>query len=446
MLEHQVIDAASGLEGFLRDLGGGLVADVRVQGGDDADGMLDHLVAVVGIDGDAVDALGAQGVHRIDEPGLAFEDALGDDGLHDVELELAGLGGEGDGGVVADDLEAHLVRDLGDDGVHLARHDGGTRGHRREVDLVEAAAGTGGHQAEVVADLGELDSQALEGGGVAHVGTGVRGGFHQVGGLLEGVTGEFAHALGAEFREAGDGVEAGADGGSAHVDLLEEDGVALEVRELFREVVGEGVEFLSGGHRDGVLQLGAAHLDDVLEFLTLGPEGGDQVAEGLLHMLVHADERVAEGAGIGVVRGLGAVHVVVRGAVLVLTLLVPHQFQGAVGDHLVGIHVHGGAGAALHHVHGELVVELAVDNLPAGGDDRFADLLREDAEFGIGGRGGHLHVSHRDDVLGIVAHPRGGNLIVVECPLRLDTVVSVGGNLKFSQKVGFDPVLDFAHG
>ncbi len=163
-------------------------------------------------------------------------------------------------------------------------------------------------------------------------------------------------------------------------------------------------------------------------------------------MLVHADESVAEGAGIGVVRGLGAVHVVVRGAVLVFALLVPHQFQGAVGDHLVRIHVHGGAGSALHHVHRELVVELAVHDFPAGGHDRFADFLRKDAELGVGGCGGHLHIGHRDDVLGIVAHPRGGNLIVVEGPLGLDAVVSVGGNLKFSQEVGFDPILDFAHG
>ena len=37
-----------------------------------------------------------------------------------------------------------------------------TRLHRRQVDLVEAAARAGGEQAQVVADLGELDGGALQ--------------------------------------------------------------------------------------------------------------------------------------------------------------------------------------------------------------------------------------------------------------------------------------------
>ena len=57
---------------------------------------------------------------------------------------------------------------------------------------------------------------------------------------------------------------------------------------------------------------------------------------------------------------------VVGGAELVLTLLVAHQFQGAVGNDLVGVHIHRSSGAALHHVHGELVPQLAAHNLLTG--------------------------------------------------------------------------------
>ena len=443
MLEHEVVHATACLEGFLRDLGGGLVADVRVQGRDNADGVLHHLVAVLDIDSDAVDALGAEGFHYVDQPGLALEDALDDDGLHHVQLQLAGLGGEGDGGVVADDLEAHLVRDLGDDGIHLARHDGGTRRHGRQVDLVQAAAGAGGHEAQVVTDLGKLDGEAFQRRGITHIRAGVRRRFHEVRSLLELVACELGKADGAQFRETGNGVEAGADGSAAHIDLLQEHGVPLKVRDFLFEVVRERVEFLSGGHRNGVLQLGAAHLDNVLEFLPLGAEGVDEVLEGLLEMPVHPDEGVAEGARESVIRGLGTVHMVVRGAVLILALVMAQDLEGAVRNDLVGIHVHRGAGATLHHVHGELVVEFAIDNLLTGLDDGVRDGAVEHAQFGIGLGGGHFHIGDRDDVLGIVVHPRRGDLVVVECALSLDAVVGVGGYLEFAQEIAFYPEFGF---
>ena len=413
VLKHEVIDAAAGLEGFLRDLGGGLVADLRVQGRDNADGVLHHLVAVVHIDGDAVDALGAEGVHHINEPGLALEDALDDDGLHHVQLQLAGLGGEGDGSVVADDLEAHLVRDLGDDGVHLARHDGGTRRHRRQIDLVQAAARAGGHEAQVVADLGKFHGQTLQRGGIAHVCACVRGRFHEVRSFLELVARELGETDGAQFRKARNGVEAGSDGGPAHIDFRQEDGVALEVCNLFLKVVGEGVEFLAGGHGDCVLELGAPHLDYVLELLALGAEGVDELLERSLELPVHPYEGVAEGGRVGIVRRLGAVDMVIGGAELVLALFVSHQFEGAVCDNLVGVHVDGSTGAALHHIYRELVVELAGYYFLAGSDYCVCYLTVEDPKAGIGFRSRHLYVSDGDYILGVIEHVCSRDLVIL---------------------------------
>ena len=45
------------------------------------------------------------------------------------------------------------------------------------------------------------------------------------------------------------------------------------------------------------------------------------------------------------------------------------QLVGAVGDHLVDVHVGLGAGAGLPHDQRELIVELAVDDLLRGLDD-----------------------------------------------------------------------------
>ena len=293
--EYEVVDAAAGLEGFLGYLGGRLVAYVGVEGGDDAYGVLHHFVAMVGVDGDALDALGAQGVDGVAQPGDALEYAFGDDGLHDVELELAGLGCECYGGVVAYHLEADLVGHFGDDGIHLTGHDGGTGSHGGQVDFMKAAPGAGSHETQVVAGLGELDGEALEGCGIGDVCAGVGGGLHEVGGERQGVAAELAHALGAELGEAGDRIQAGADGGAAHVDFAKKIGVALEICDFFLKVVRKGVEFLAGSHGDCVLKLGAAHLEHVLELLTLGAESCNELLEAVDEVLVHPHESVAEG-------------------------------------------------------------------------------------------------------------------------------------------------------
>ena len=110
-----------------------------------------------------------------------------------------------------------------------------------------------------------------------------------------------------------------------------------------------------------------------------GAERGDQ----LVHRGDQADvaERHAdvERGGVGVVGRLRRVHVIVRIAVLILALLVAHQLERPVGDHLVGVHVRRGARAALEHVEPELVVKLAVDDFLAGAFDPGEDLRVEPA-------------------------------------------------------------------
>ena len=72
-----------------------------------------------------------------------------------------------------------------------------------------------------------------------------------------------------------------------------------------------------------------------------------------------------------------AFDVIVRIAVLIVALPVAHQLERAVGDHLVGVHVRRGAGAALEHVEPELIVKLAVDDFLAGAFDPREDRLVE---------------------------------------------------------------------
>ena len=87
---------------------------------------------------------------------------MGDDGHHHVEVELAALGCERDGRVVADDLEADHVEHLGHDGVDFARHDGRSRLHRRERNLGESGARSGAEQAQIVGDLGQVEREGTQ--------------------------------------------------------------------------------------------------------------------------------------------------------------------------------------------------------------------------------------------------------------------------------------------
>ena len=125
--------------------------------------------------------------------------------------------------------------------------------------------------------------------------------------------------------------------------------------------------------------------------------------------------------------------------VLVFTFLVAHQLEGAVGDHLVGVHVRRRAGAALEDVELELVVQLAVDDLLAGAFDRGEDLLRESTGLVVGARGGQLHHREPLDEVRIEAERHARDLEVLERSSGLDAVIGVGGHGEIAEQVVFGP-------
>lgn len=62
---------------------------------------------------------------------------------------------------------------------------------------------------------------------------------------------------------------------------------------------------------------------------------------------------------------------------LVLTFFVAHELQRAIGYHLVGGHVGRSSCSALNEVDFELVVQPAVDDLPAGTLDSMQNLFTD---------------------------------------------------------------------
>ena len=155
----------------------------------------------------------------------------------------------------------------------------------------------------------------------------------------------------------------------------------------------------------------------------------------------HRGERVPAGEEdaelerrrVGVVGRLRAVDVVVGVQVRVLPALVPEDLQGAVGDHLVDVHVGRGARAALDHVDDELVVKAPGGDLVAGLRDRVALVLAEHPEFGIGQCRGLLDESERVDETREVAQRDSGDREVLHGAQRLHAEVRAPGNLAVSR-------------
>lgn len=284
-----------------------------------------------------------------------------------------------------------------------------------------------------------LTAGALEHAGEQHEGAHVGGGFDQVGGRLQRLPADGGQALDGELLVAGVGVDAGADGGATEVHFGEQlRRQATQAVEVFAEGGGESVEFLAEGHRHGVLQLGAAHLQYAGEFDALGGEGLDQAVEAGQQGVVAEQQAQADGGRVGVVGRLRHVHIVVRVQVLVLTLGVAHGFQRDVRDHFVRVHVGGGAGAALDHVHHELLVEIAADQAGAGLADGGVLVFREMAELTVGVGGGLLDHGQGNDQLRVVRQRHPGEAEVVHGAQGLDAVVGVSGHFEGAEQVFLD--------
>ncbi len=141
---------------------------------------------------------------------------------------------------------------------------------------------------------------------------------------------------------------------------------------------------------------------------------------------------------IGVVGGLRHVHVVVRVQVLILALGMAHRFQAKVGDHLVGIHVGRGAGAALDHIHHELLVEFAANQTRAALADRHVLGFGQVAQLAVGVCRRLLDHRQGDDQLRVMRQRHAGEAKVVQCAQGLDAVVGVGRNGEGAKQVFFD--------
>ncbi len=239
--------------------------------------------------------------------------------------------------------------------------------------------------------------------------------------------------------EVGVRVEPGADGGAADGEVPSARVGVPDPIEGEVQLRHPAAEDLAQAHGGGVLQVGAAHHDDVVVLLGLGrqliAEPGDGRVEPLIQLGHHRD---VHGGGEGVVGGLAAVDVVVGVHGRLRAAHSPGELDGPVGDDLVGVHVGLGAGAGLEHHQREVVVEAPRDHVVGRAGDEFGLVRGQLTQLGVGlGRGLLQHAEGADHGTspdeGVAA-----DVEVVEAALRLRAPVAVVGDLDLAHGVGFN--------
>ena len=192
------------------------------------------------------------------------------------------------------------------------------------------------------------------------------------------------------------GVEPGAHGGPAERELQQAGQGLLEPGDAVVELLRPARDLLPERQRRRVHQVRAADLHDVVAGRGPLPQRVAQRRERRDHLAPERDtRRHVDRGGEAVVRGLAAVHVVVRVHETLLAPLAAQELARAVRQHLVHVHVRLRAAAGLPHHERELVVPAAREHLVRRRDDGAALRRVEQPELDVDERRRLLHLDQR---------------------------------------------------
>jgi len=194
-----------------------------------------------------------------------------------------------------------------------------------------------------------------------------------------------------------------------------------------------GAELLAEAHGHGVLQVRPSGLDHVVELRGPPRAGGAAAVGGSGELQRPAQPGEADGGRDHVVRRLAEVHVVVRMDARPVAATEAEDLVRARGDHLIGVHVQGGAGAGVEGVDDELLPQASVHDLAGGLGDGPGRVGFDQPQLGIGPGGRELDGGEGADQLGVGAQTAERE--VPDGPRRLGPVVGVGGDGHRSHRV-----------
>jgi hypothetical protein len=359
----------------LGDLAGHVVTDNGVEAGDKHERLVEQGAdaALVGLK--TLNKVGAEASHAVCEQAGGVKEVGNHDGLEDVELEITLRAGEGDGGVVAEDLGAEHGQGLALGGVDLAGHDGAAGLVLGELEFSKTAAGTGAEETDVLGDLEEGDGEGVE--LAVSLDNGVVSGksLELVRCSDELGAGHLGDLLGDALSEALEAVETSTHGGTTLGQHTQAGKGRLDTLNTVLELGNVAGELLAKGQGSSILQVSAADLDDLLEGLALGLEGileGDQGRQERLLEVQNSGN--VHDSGESVVGRSAHVDVVIGVDRLLAAHGAAKNLNGAVGDDLVGVHVGLSAGSSLPDDQREVVNQFERGNLLGGLLDSLAQL------------------------------------------------------------------------
>ena len=174
------------------------------------------------------------------------------------------------------------------------------------------------------------------------------------------------------FSKANASVQTSAHSGAALCQFVDVWQAHLNAFDALGNLMRVATKFLTEGQRGRILSVGTANFDDVFELFRLRSQSSVEFAQTREQYVtcVHTDCDVHCGRE-GVVRRLTHVAVVVRVNGRFRCQLTAEDFNSAVRDHFVRVHVRLCARASLPNNEREVVVEFSFDDFGRGLLDRF---------------------------------------------------------------------------
>ena len=245
--------------------------------------------------------------------------------------------------------------------------------------------------------------------------------------------GQRAHVFydAAEVDEIG--VQSRADCRAAHVEQADFLFCGVKAANVARDCRCVGVELLTKPNGYGVLKLRASHLDHAVELFRLIHQRGFQRFQFVLRLCEQRDRCHFAAGGEYVVCGLPEVDVIIRIDDLIIAFLSAEQFNGTVGNDLVGVHVQRRAGAALDRINDKLVVPFPLDDFVARFYDSVGAVFVQLADLKVGNGGGFFDLRHADDHFRMNFQP--GNAEVFFSPQRLHAIIGVNRHFAFADRI-----------
>lgn len=437
-LKSRLLEGDSLLVGVLGNLGGSVVTNLGVKGGDKHEGLLHELLNSLLVGNNTLNTVDAERLGTISNQADRRKQVGNHNRLENVKLKLARGTSKSDGGVVTENLGTEHGQGLVLSGVNLTGHDRRTGLVLGEVELAVSTSGTGAKVSNVVGNLEKRDSNSVK--GTRGLNNGIVGSksLELVGGGVELLASDLSDSVSNGLVETNSGVKTSTDSGTTLSKESQARKSVLNTLNAVGNLSSVTRELLAEGQGSGILQVGSTNLDDGAELLGLvinslveSLKGGDQLVGDL------ENSRNVHDSGESVVRRLGHVDVVVGVNRLLGTKLAAKQLNCTVGNDLVRVHVRLGTGTGLENNKGEVVSELALEDLSGSGLDSLTNLGVKTVGHVDGGSGLLQDTKSLDQGLGETLTGTT-NVKVLEGTLGLSTPVLGVVDLNLTKGIGLD--------